>query len=63
VIQTVKNLTKQDRITQEIIGRYNSFTKKQVYYEDHIKWLTERFPNGAYEDVIGLCKAATFKRY
>lgn len=29
-----------------------------IYYIDNILWLTERFPNGKYADVIGLCKVA-----
>ena len=28
------------------------------YWQTQIDWLTERFPNGVYEDVVGLCKAA-----
>lgn len=27
------------------------------YWQDNIDWLLERFPNGEYKDVIGLCKA------
>ncbi|MBR2666608.1 MAG: N-6 DNA methylase [Oscillospiraceae bacterium] len=29
-----------------------------IYYLDNLIWLTERFPDGVYRDVIGLCKAA-----
>lgn len=28
------------------------------YWQEQIDWLNERFPNGKYEDVIGLCKVA-----
>ena len=28
------------------------------YWQTQIDWLTERFPDGVYTDVIGLCKAA-----
>lgn len=28
------------------------------YWQSQIDWLTERFPNGEYNDVIGLCKVA-----
>lgn len=28
------------------------------YWQSQIDWLTERFPDGVYADVIGLCKAA-----
>ena len=33
-------------------------TKTKAYWQQQIDWLTERFPEGAYRDVIGLCKAA-----
>ena len=29
------------------------------YWQSQIDWLTERFPDGVYADVIGLCKAAS----
>lgn len=32
--------------------------KTKAYYQAQIEWLTERFPKGVYQDVIGLCKAA-----
>lgn len=28
------------------------------YWQEQIDWLQERFPDGAYQDVIGLCKVA-----
>lgn len=34
-------------------------TKK--YFQKQIDWLKERFPDGKYEDVVGLCKAAKLK--
>ena len=33
-------------------------TKTKAYWQQQIDWLTERFPDGVYRDVIGLCKAA-----
>ena len=33
-------------------------TKTKAYWQSQIDWLTERFPDGVYRDVIGLCKAA-----
>ena len=33
-------------------------TKTKAYWQSQIDWLTERFPDGKYRDVIGLCKAA-----
>ena len=32
--------------------------KPKSYWQEQIDWLTERFPDGVYRDVIGLCKAA-----
>ena len=33
-------------------------TKTKAYWQSQIDWLIERFPDGTYRDVIGLCKAA-----
>ena len=32
--------------------------KTKAYYQDQIDWLTDRFPEGKYQDFIGLCKVA-----
>ena len=32
--------------------------KPKSYWQEQIDWLNERFPDGEYRDVIGLCKAA-----
>ncbi len=32
--------------------------KPKSYYREQIDWLMNRFPNGEYNDVVGLCKAA-----
>ncbi len=32
--------------------------KTKDYWQEQIDWLTERFPAGVYQDVIGLCKVA-----
>lgn len=36
-------------------------TKTKAYFQAQIDWLGERFPNGTYNDVIGLCKAASLE--
>ena len=36
-------------------------TKTKEYWQAQIDWLLERFPDGEYRDVIGLCKAALLK--
>ena len=35
--------------------------KTKAYWQAQIDWLKERFPNGTYTDVIGLCKAASIE--
>lgn len=39
--------------------KHKALLDRLHYFEAQITWLTERFPNGVYEDVTGLCKAAT----
>ena len=39
--------------------KLKALIEQQNYFLGHIDWLNERFPNGVYEDVTGLCKAAT----
>jgi type I restriction enzyme M protein len=40
-------------------NRNNAETEKyKKYFQKHINWLMERFPEGKYEDVVGLCKVA-----
>lgn len=33
-------------------------TKNKAYWQEQIDWLTSRFPDGVYCDVVGLCKVA-----
>lgn len=35
--------------------------EEEEYYKNQISWLEERFPEGKYQDVTGLCKAATIE--
>ena len=32
--------------------------EEKAYWQEQLDWLNERFPNGEYQDVIGLCKVA-----
>lgn len=46
---------------KDLIDEYKECAKdpdKKQYFELQISWLNERFPNGEYQDVIGLCKVA-----
>lgn len=47
------------KLLEEAEKQYKALHDKQVYFEAQIQWLNDRFPNGVYEDVTGLCKAAT----
>lgn len=44
---------------EELKAKYNKAYEQSRYYKNQIYWLQERFPKGVYEDVTGLCKAAT----
>lgn len=48
-----------EKQVEEVEKLYKALHDKQLYFEAQIQWLNERFPNGVYEDVTGLCKAAT----
>ena len=39
-------------------SRDNATEEDKPYWQQQIDWLTERFPEGRYQDVIGLCKVA-----
>lgn len=56
-----RELGKAQKEKEEQERQHKAFVDKQHYFLSHIQWLQERFPNGVYEDVIGLCKAATLK--
>lgn len=54
-----KELKRWEKQLDEATRKLKELTNKQHYFEHQITWLNERFPNGEYEDVTGLCKAAT----
>lgn len=54
-----RDIKRWEKQVEEAEKQYKELHDKQFYYEAQIQWLTERFPNGVYEDVTGLCKAAT----
>lgn len=46
---------------QDLLNEYKSNLETQdnkEYWQKQIDWLNERFPDGVYQDVIGLCKVA-----
>lgn len=51
--------------THEQMNREPQYTeategKSAIYFLHQVQWLQERFPKAEYEDVTGLCKAASF---
>ncbi len=47
------------QLVQEYEEKRDSVSdEEKTYWQEQIDWLTERFPNGEYNDVIGLCKVA-----
>jgi type I restriction enzyme M protein len=57
--ETDKELKRWEKQVEEAENAYKALLAKQHYFEAQIAWLNERFPAGVYEDVTGLCKAAT----
>ena len=46
---------------QDLLKEYKNNLNTQEnkeYWQEQIDWLNERFPDGVYQDVIGLCKVA-----
>ncbi len=56
---TDKELKTWAKQVEDAEKEHKALADKELYFENQISWLTERFPNGVYEDVTGLCKAAT----
>ena len=54
-----KEIKRWEKLVEETSAKYKSLHNMQHYFEAQVTWLTDRFPNGVYEDVTGLCKAAT----
>jgi type I restriction enzyme M protein len=54
-----RELNKAQKDKEELERQYITLVDQQQYFLSHIQWLNERFPNGVYEDVTGLCKAAS----
>jgi type I restriction enzyme M protein len=55
-----KEKKRWEKQVEESEKEYKLQHDKQVYYQSQLQWWQERFPSGVYEDVTGLCKAATY---
>ena len=51
----------KDNLSKAPIESDDDEIKTKEYWQEQIDWLTERFPDGVYQDVIGLCKVAPLK--
>lgn len=69
-IENLRNLTTSlerfiehtnERINSEPVFTEDTEGKSAIYFIKQIQWLQERFPEGKYEDVIGLCKVANYE--
>lgn len=49
----------QKKVVEEAEQATKKLLEQKTYFLNNIKWLQERFPNGVYEDVTGLCKVAS----
>ena len=58
--QSFKDLLKEykDGLKNAPASSDDKEVKTKDYWQAQIDWLTERFPDGKYQDVIGLCKVA-----
>ncbi|WP_343607560.1 type I restriction-modification system subunit M [Chryseobacterium oranimense] len=57
--ENTKEIKRWEKQLEEARNQHKVLLDKEQYYYDQIQWLQERFPNGLYEDVTGLCKATT----
>lgn len=56
-----KEKLKTEKLIETKISEHKDLIDQQNYFICQVTWLSERFPDNKYEDVIGLCKAATIK--
>jgi type I restriction enzyme M protein len=54
-----KDKKRWEKQVVEAEKKFKNMDVMQVYYESQLQWWQERFPNGIFENVTGLCKAAT----
>lgn len=54
-----KELKRWERQVLESERLLKEMADMQRYFESQVIWLNERFPDGVYEDVTGLCKVST----
>lgn len=58
-LEDKRNINDQRKLVETQEQEVKELLERKNYFLQNIKWLQERFPNGTYEDVTGLCKVAT----
>lgn len=61
VAKTEKVSAQQKKAMKTADANLKAAKESLEYMQDQYRWLTERFPDGKYVDVTGLCKAATIE--
>jgi len=56
-------LAPQSKALDEKLLDVEKLVQDMLYWDENIKWLTEKFPDGVYEDIAGLCKVADRSEY
>lgn len=56
-----KEKIKIEKLIETKLTEHKTLVDHQNYFLSQIIWLNDRFPSGKYEDVTGLCKAASLK--
>lgn len=54
-----KELKRWEKLLEAQERKHKDLHDRMLYFNAQADWLLERFPKGEYEDVTGLCKAAT----
>jgi type I restriction enzyme M protein len=62
-IWTKYDLIRTDKKLEEALENYAKAVDQTKYWYSNIHWLETRFPEGKYQDVIGLCKMADRTEY
>jgi type I restriction enzyme M protein len=57
------DLARTDKNIEGLLNAYTKAIDAVKYWYENITWLQSRFPNAAYQDVIGLCKMANRNEY
>ena len=57
------DLIRSDKQLEKALDLYTEAVEKAKYWSANIEWLQKRFPDGKYQDVVGLCKMADRSEY